>query len=107
MTDPYSDPSSAVGTQVAQRARACPSRPDCAATSPDQPLVPGPVLVAGGGDGSPRASPRGRRGCGVPTIDVSRGGAEGQRLGAVVLDLTEARGPDRSRRLPDVLGPRP
>ncbi len=89
MTDTYSDlVNSKVGKQVASRL-GLPRPVRLRRYAPDQPLVPGPVLVAGVGDAplAARAADM-LRGDAIDIIPVV---AEGQRVGAVVLDLTQAR----------------
>ena len=89
MTDTYSDlVNSKVGKQVASRL-GLPRPVRLRRYAPDQPLVPGPVLVAGVGD-----APLAARAADVlrgDAIDIIPVVAEGQRVGAVVLDLTQAR----------------
>ena len=89
MADTYSDlVNSTVGKQVASRL-GLPRPVRLRRYAPDQPLVPGPVLVAGVGD-APLAARAADllRGDAIDIIPVV---AEGQRVGAVVLDLTQAR----------------
>jgi 3-oxoacyl-[acyl-carrier protein] reductase len=89
MADTYSDlVNSTVGKQVASRL-GLPRPGRLRRYAPDQPLVPGPVLVAGVGD-APLAARAADllRGDAIDIIPVV---AEGQRVGAVVLDLTQAR----------------
>jgi 3-oxoacyl-[acyl-carrier protein] reductase len=89
MADTYSDlVNSKVGKQVASRL-GLPRPVRLRRYAPDQPLVPGPVLVAGVGDAplAARAADM-LRGDAIDIIPVV---AEGQRVGAVVLDLTQAR----------------
>jgi 3-oxoacyl-[acyl-carrier protein] reductase len=89
MADTYSDlVKSTVGKQVASRL-GLPRPVRLRRYAPDQPLVPGPVLVAGVGD-APLAARAADllRGDAIDIIPVV---AEGQRVGAVVLDLTQAR----------------
>ena len=89
MADTYSDlVNSKVGKQVASRL-GLPRPVRLRRYAPGQPLVPGPVLVAGVGDGplAARAADL-LRGDAIDIIPVV---ADGQRVGAVVLDLTQAR----------------
>src|SRR6476661_1332836 len=89
MADTYSDlVNSKVGKQVASRL-GLPRPVRLRRYAADQPPVPGPVLVAGVGDAplAARAADM-LRGDAIDIIPVV---AEGQRVGAVVLDLTQAR----------------
>ena len=89
MTDTYSDlVNSKVGKQVASRL-GLPRPVRLRRYAPGEPLVPGPVLVAGVGDAplAARAADMLR----ADAIDIIPVVAEGQRVGAVVLDLTQAR----------------
>ena len=89
MTDTYSDlVNSTVGKQVASRL-GLPRPVRLRRYAPDQPLVPGPVLVAGVG-GAPLAA-RAADLLRGEAIDIIPAVAEGQRVGAVVLDLSEAK----------------
>ena len=89
MADTYSDlVNSRVGKQVASRL-GLPGRSDCAGIAPGEPLVPGPVLVAGVGE-----APLAARAAAMlrgEAIDIIPVVAEGQRVGAVVLDLSRAK----------------
>jgi len=88
MADTYSDlVNSKVGQQVASRL-GLPRPVRLRRYAPDQPLVPGPVLVAGLGDAplAARAADM-LRGEAIDIIPVV---ADGQRVGAVVLDLSGA-----------------
>ncbi|MEP6648452.1 MAG: 3-oxoacyl-ACP reductase, partial [Lapillicoccus sp.] len=89
MADTYRDlVNSKVGKQVASRL-GLPRPVRLRRYAPDQPLVPGPVLVVGVGDApfAARAAVL-LRGDAIDIIPVV---AEGQRVGAVVLDLTRAK----------------
>src|SRR4051812_44108651 len=88
MADTYSDlVNSKVGKQVASRL-GLPRPVRLRRYAADQPLVPGPVLVAGVGD-APMAARATDLLRGEP-IDITPSVAEGQRVGAVVLDLIRA-----------------
>ena len=100
MAGTYATSSTARSARRSRRGSACPGRCDCAGMPPDQPLV----------DGSgPRRRTRRRAAGGPRARDLLRGEAidiipvvaEGQRVGAVVLDLTQATELDGSGRLPD------
>src|SRR3954464_12023614 len=89
MGDTYTDlVNSAFGKQAAPRL-GLPRPVRLRRYAPDQPLVPGPVLVAGAGD-----APMAARATDLlrgEAIDIIPSVAEGQRVGAVVLDLTRAK----------------
>ena len=100
MTDTYSDlVNSKVGKQVASRL-GLPRPVRLRRYAPGQPLVPGPVLVAGVGDGplAARAADL-LRGDAIDIIPVV---ADGQRVGAVA--RSEKPRPERPR---GVCSPRP
>src|SRR4051812_30575363 len=89
MTDSYTElVNSKVGKQVASRL-GLPRPVRLRRYAPDGPLVPGPVLVAGVGD-----APLAARAADLlrgDAIDIIPSVADGQRVGAVVLDLSTAR----------------
>ena len=89
MADTYSDlVNSKVGKQVASRL-GLPRPVRLRRYAPGEPLVPGPVLVAGVGE-----APLAARAAAMlrgEAIDIIPVVAEGQRVGAVVLDLSRAK----------------
>ena len=103
MADTYSDlVNSKVGKQVASRL-GLPRPVRLRRYAPDRPLVPGPVLVAGVGE-----APLAARAVAMlrgEAIDIIPVVAEGQRVGAVVLDLSSAKDLSDLDAFRTILGP--
>ena len=103
MADTYSDlVNSKVGKQVASRL-GLPRPVRLRRYAPEQPLVPGPVLVAGVGE-APLAA-RAAATLRGEAIDIIPVVAEDQRVGAVVLDLSRAKDLSDLDAFRTVLGP--